>query len=161
MDKIALLRRQIRSIATDSKEIFFPATIVSVSGNTCTIDVDGLLLDDVRLKPTTMQNNSLVGNDENGYVQMESVMLIIPAIGSDVLVGSLSGDYNNLVILSVNEADKIEYTSNGQNLMQLITTLIQTLVNATVITPLGNGTFDPAVITQLNNIEMSFKQLFK
>lgn len=147
MDKIALLKRQIRLIATNSKEIFFHATIVSIQDNTCTVDVDGLIINDVRLQPTTTLTNDR--------------LLVIPAIGSDVLIGSVSGDYNNLVVLSVNEADKIEYTSNGQNLMQLISNLIQTLANATVITPLGNGTFDPAVITQLNNIEMSFKQLFK
>ena len=86
---------------------------------------------------------------------------MIPAIGSDVLVGSFSGDLNNLFVLTADVIDKIELTCNGQNLMRLLSQLIQILSRAQVITPSGNGTFDPGTIAQLNVIENSLKEIFK
>jgi hypothetical protein len=128
-------------------QVFFSATVESVEGTTCTVKVDGLSISDVRLKATTTKTDNQV--------------LLTPMEGSDVLVGSLAGDYNNLFILSSDVIDLIEITCNGQNLMQLISQLIQTLAKAQVITPAGNGTFDPGVISQLNMIETLFKQIFK
>ena len=130
-----------------SKETFFTATFVSSQGDTCTINVDGLELDGVRLKPTTAEN--------------ENKVLLTPAEGSDVLVGSFSGDFSNLFVLSADEVESIEIICNRQNVMKLVSQLIQTLAKAQVITPAGNGTFDPGVISQLNMIETSFKQIFK
>lgn len=146
MDKYRRLADLLKG-RNESKEIFFTATFVSSQGDTCTINVDGLELDAVRLKPTTETN--------------ENKVLLTPAKGSDVLVGSQSGDFSNLFILSADVVDTIEITCNGQNVMKLISQLIQTLAQAQVITPSGNGTFDPSVISQLNTIETSFKRIFK
>jgi len=146
MDKYRRLADLLKG-RNETKETFFTATFVSSQGDTCTINVDGLELDGVRLKPTT-------ANTENK-------VLLTPAEGSDVLVGSFSGDFSNLFVLSADEVENIEITCNGQNVMQLLSQLIQTLAKAQVITPLGNGTFDPGVISQLNMIETSFKQIFK
>ena len=130
-----------------SGQVFFPATVESVDGNTCKVSVDGLSVSDVRLKATTTKTNNHV--------------LLTPAVGSDVLVGSLSGDFNNLFVLITDSVDKIEITCNGQNLMRLLSQLLQGLSKAQVITPVGTGTFDPGTISQLNVIENSFKQIFK
>lgn len=128
-------------------QVFFPATVESVEGNTCTVNVDGLSLSDVRLKATTTQT--------------ENQVLLIPVAGSDVLVGSLAGDYNNLFVLSCDVIDVIEITCKGQNLMLLLSQLLQTLSKAQVITPAGNGAFDPATITALAQIENQLKMIFK
>lgn len=146
MDKYRRLADLLKG-RNETKETFFTATFVSSQGDTCTINVDGLELDGVRLKPTTAQT--------------ENKVLLTPAEGSDVLVGSFSGDFSNLFVLSADVVDTIEITCNGQNVMKLVSQLIQTLAKAQVITPLGNGTFDPGVISQLNMIETSFKQIFK
>lgn len=146
MDKYRRLADLLKG-RNETKETFFTATFVSSQGDTCTINVDGLELDGVRLKPTTAQTKNKV--------------LLTPAEGSDVLVGSFSGDFSNLFVLSADVVDTIEITCNGQNVMKLVSQLIQTLAKAQVITPLGNGTFDPGVISQLNMIETSFKQIFK
>lgn len=146
MDKYRRLADLLKG-RNETKETFFTATFVSSQGDTCTINVDGLELDGVRLKPTTAQT--------------ENKVLLTPAEGSDVLVGSFSGDFSNLFVLSADVIDTIEITCNGQNVMDLFSRLIQTLAKAQVITPLGNGTFDPGVISQLNRIETSFKQIFK
>lgn len=146
MDKYRRLADLLKG-RNETKETFFTATFVSSQGDTCTINVDGLELDSVRLKPTTAQTDNKV--------------LLTPAVGSNVLVGSISGDFSNLFVLSADVIDTIEITCNGQNVMDLVSRLIQTLAKAQVITPLGNGTFDPGVISQLNRIETSFKQIFK
>lgn len=146
MDKYRRLADLLKGRSV-TKEIFFTATFVSSQGDTCTINVDGLELDGVRLKPTT--------------VQTENKVVFTPAEGSYVLVGSFSGDFNNLFVMSADVVDTIEITCNGQNVMELVSQLIQTLAKAQVITPLGNGTFHPSVISQLNMIETSFKQIFK
>jgi hypothetical protein len=131
-----------------SGQVFFPATVESVEGNTCTVKVDGLSISDVLLKATTTQTANQV--------------LLTPMAGSDVLVGSFSGDLSNLFVLTADVIDRIEITCNGQNVMLLVSQLIQTLVTAQVmITPAGNGVFAPSVISQLNMIEMAFKQIFK
>jgi len=146
MDKYRRLADLLKG-RNETKETFFTATFVSSQGDTCTINVDGLELDGVRLKPTTATT--------------ENKVMLTPAEGSDVLVGSFSGDFSNLFVLSADEVENIEITCNGQNVMQLLSQLIQTLAKAQVITPAGNGTFDPDVISQLNMIETSFKQIFK
>ena len=128
-------------------QAFFPATVESVEGNTCTVNIDGLSISDVRLLATTTDTGNKV--------------LLTPFPGSNVLAGSLTGNYNNLFVIASDVIDKIEITCNGQNLMQLLSQLLQTLAKAQVITPQGTGVFDPGTISQLNVIETLFKQIFK
>ena len=71
-------------------QVFIPATVESVEGNTCTINVEDFSIPNVRLKPTTSEDA-----DE---------ILLVSAKGSNVLVGSVSGGYNNLFIV---QSDKI------------------------------------------------------
>ncbi len=66
-------------------QVFFSATVDSVQGLTCTVKVDDLSIPNVRLNPTT--NN----DDEK--------VLLTPKVGSNVLVGSFTGDLSNLIVL--------------------------------------------------------------
>jgi hypothetical protein len=85
-------------------------------------------------------------------------------VGSDVLVGSLSGDFSNLFVLAADVTDRIEITCNGRNLMQNISDLIGVLSGTLQLTTsagAATGTFDPATIAKLKSIETAFKQIFK
>lgn len=67
--------------------MLFPARVVSVQGDTCTVNIDVLDISGVRLTPTTTER--------------KDSLLITPEADSYVLVGSLSGDYNNLCVLAI------------------------------------------------------------
>lgn len=146
MDKIRQLTELLKGFRATG-QTFFPATVESIDGNTCTVKVDNLSISDVRLKATTTKPDNQV--------------LLTPAIGSDVLIGSLSGDFSNLFVVSADIIDKIEITCNGQNLMALLSQMLQTLQKATVIVPQGSGTFDPGTIAIFAQVEQQLKMIFK
>lgn len=149
MDKYRRIAELMKGFQ-QSGQVFFPATVESVEGNTCTVNVDGLSISDVRLKATTTKTDNQV--------------LLTPMEGSDVLVGSLAGDYNNLFILSADVIDTIEITCNGQNLMDTISDLIGALsgtLQLTTTVGAATGAFDPATIAKLKSVETAFKQIFK
>lgn len=79
-----------------NSSVLFTAQVVSVQGDTCTINIDGLELSDVRLTPTTTER--------------DDTLLLTPSTGSYVLVGSLSGDLGNLCVLSMDTLDSLEFT---------------------------------------------------
>jgi hypothetical protein len=85
MDKEARVVELLKNLMQNKGQLFFTAEIVSIEKNTCTIKVDNLTLSDVRLKPTTDQ--------------LEDDIILTPAVGSSVLVGSFSGDFSNLFVL--------------------------------------------------------------
>lgn len=151
MDKQACIANTLAEIlkAKTGKELFFTARVVSVSGATCTIDYDGLELSGVRLLATTTG-----GADK---------VLIIPKAGSWALIGC-EGDLANLWIVRGDEAQQIEITVGGQNVMSLISDLISTLSGTlTLTTTVGaaTGNFAPDTIAKLSQIEKAFKQVFK
>jgi hypothetical protein len=130
--------------------VFFPATVESVEGTTCTVKVDSLSISVVRLKATTSKT--------------ENQVLLTPMVGSDVLVGSLAGDFNNLFVLTTDVIDLVDITCNGQNLMQNISDLIGAFSGTLQLTTsvgAATGTFDPATIAKLKSVETAFKQIFK
>lgn len=92
MNKYARIKELLRGFQR-SEQTFFPGTVESVEGNTCTVKVDNLLIPNVRLQPTAEKSDDEV--------------LLTPAVGCNVLVGSFSGDLSNLFVLqsdSISEA---------------------------------------------------------
>ncbi len=79
MEKEAQAIRLLQGLAQSGRgQIFFTANVKSIEGNTCTIEIDeNFSVSDVRLKPTTDQ--------------LPDDIILTPAIGSSVLVGSLTG----------------------------------------------------------------------
>ena len=146
MDKLRKLSEALKGLRPTG-QTFFPATVENVSGNTCTVKVDNLSISGVRLKATTADAGNRV--------------LLTPAVGSDVLVGSMSGDFSNLFIVTIDAVDGIDITCNGQNLMTLLSQMLQALQKATVIVPGGSGTLDPGTIATLAQVEQSLKVIFK
>lgn len=146
MDKIRQLSELMKGFQARG-QVFFPATVERVNGNTCTVRIDSLSISDVRLKATT--------------TKVTNQVLLTPAIGSNVLVGSLSGDLSNLFVLTTDTVESIEITCKGQNLMTLLSQMLQALQKATVIVPQGTGTFDPGTIAALVQVEQLLKMIFK
>lgn len=146
MDKYRQISELIGGF-NNSGPVFYPAIIESIEGISCTVNIDGLSVSEVRLKPTTTKT--------------KNQLLIIPSIGSHVLVGSYSGDYANLFVLASDVVDKIEITCNGQNVMGLISDWLKTLAESKIIVGKSTGTFEPSVISKLNQIENAFKEIFK
>jgi len=97
MDKYALLGELLRSNSNLSalNGKLMVATVKEITGESCTVDINGLEVTDVRLKATI--------NESGNY------LLLIPKVGSMVLLGSFSGDYRDLAVLKVDEAERIEY----------------------------------------------------
>lgn len=90
------LRRLIRTIAgTGGGTTIFSAEVVSVEGDTCTIDVGGLSVSDVRLKAAD-------DDDATG-------LLITPTVGSVVLVADLgTSPLVRLEVIKCTRIDSIE-----------------------------------------------------
>ena len=78
--------------------------VKSVQELTCTVEVGSLILTDVRLRASTSADNG--------------ELLIIPKVGSAVIMVSLSGDMTHLVIVAIDCAESI--IINGGKLGGLI-----------------------------------------
>lgn len=149
MDKYRQIAELMKGFQS-SGQVFFPATVERVDGITCTVKIEGLSVSDVRLKPTTTHTANQV--------------LMIPMVGSNVLVASLSGEVDNLFVVAADTIDRMEVTCNGQNVMRLISDLIGalsgTLQLSTSAGP-ATGSFDPSTLARLKAVETAFKQIFK
>ena len=103
MDEYRQLAEGIKGIG--GKDITLVQGIVTaVNGNTCSVRIGMLEIPDVRLRASESER--------------EAELLIVPKVGSAVLMGSLSGDMSQLAVLTVDEVESI--TINGGKLGGLI-----------------------------------------
>lgn len=108
------------NVATKRREITILQGIVkNVSGATCSVDIGGVVVSDVRLRASIEQN--------------DNEFLITPQIGSAVILASLDKDYNHLVVVAIDRAEQI--VINGGKLGGLIkieelTKKLNELINA-------------------------------
>lgn len=142
------------------------AEVVSIEGESCTVKIDELIIDEVRLKATINGSNNKV--------------IVQPKIGTMVLIGSLTGDLKDLAVLSVDEIEKLLYEQddlkieidstdkkikieNDQvGLKSLFQSLTDLLKQFKVFTSTGpSGTPLPTTITSLTQFENDFKKLLK
>jgi hypothetical protein len=170
MDKFAKLAETLKASAGNGNIPLIIGTVKSVEGDKCTVtygdDANPVDLEDVRLKTT-------IGTGEN-------YLLVTPKIGSSVVLGSITGNYEDLSVLKIDEAEKIELLQNGLNvlvdsndskvsvknnktsLVDLFSQLVQILQQLKVYTPAGpSGTPLPDTITRVQKFENDFKQLLK
>ena len=105
MDQYKELATLIKQASSQGGRVTILQGIVKeVSGVTCTVEIGSLTVSDVRLRASEKQE--------------ETQILITPAIGSAVILASLSGDMTNLVVVAVDVAESI--TINGGKLGGLI-----------------------------------------
>lgn len=105
MDQYRRLRDNLMQMMGSGKEItIWQGIVKSVEGTTCTVTFGTLDVEGVRLRASLAEN--------------ESHLLIVPKVGTAVVVGSLSNDLSLLVVLAVDEVESI--TINGGKLGGLI-----------------------------------------
>lgn len=125
MDQYRRLRDNLMQMMGSGKEItIWQGIVKSVEGTTCTVTFGTLDVEGVRLRASLAEN--------------ESHLLIVPKVGTAVVVGSLSNDLSMLVVLAVDEVESI--TINGgklggliniESLTQKINELVRTFNNHT------------------------------
>ena len=82
----------------------YQGVVTALSDITCEVSIDGLSIPDVRLRAST---------------EVDGAQIIVrPAVGSVVIVGSLTGDLDHLVVLSMDRAEEV--IINGGKLGGLI-----------------------------------------
>lgn len=105
MDQYKELATLIKQASSGGSRVTILQGIVKeVSGITCSVEIGSLTVSDVRLRASEKQE--------------ETHILITPAVGSAVILASLSGDMTNLVVVAVDVAESI--TINGGKLGGLI-----------------------------------------
>lgn len=168
MDKLARLADNLKRLNGGSvyNIPIITAKVKSIEGESCTVDVDGLLLTDVRLKATINESGNSV--------------IVQPKKGSYVLLGSLSGDLKDLTVLKIDEIEKIIYKQDGLeitvdatdgkvsvknnavSLKGLFQSLTDLLKQFKVMTPSGVSTaLVPDTLAAVVQFEADFKQLLK
>jgi len=165
MDNYAKLGEMLKGRQQGATPLFY-ASVVSVQGDSCTVDYAGLELDEVKLKATG--------------AELDNKLLIIPRVGTRALIGSLSGDFRELILLRADEPEKIAYTYDGlevlidstdgkvsvknadTSLIDLFDALKDVITNLTVTTSTGpSGTPLPPTITAVNQFYTDAQKLFK
>jgi hypothetical protein len=168
--EVKLIQTMKRSIGGNNNIPLITAVVKSVDGDSCTVlygaDDNATDLVGIRLKAT-------IGGTAN-------YLLVTPKVGSTVMLGSVSGDHNDLCVVKVDEIEKIELKQNdldilidcndskvsvksgGASLYDLFNQLAQILNNLKVFTPSGvSGTPIPDTTTKVAQFENDFKQLLK
>lgn len=164
-DKIAKLKQQLRDLVAANPNLPIDGIVKSVSGDVCAVEIDGLLLSDIRLKATADGTDNL---------------LIIPKIGSRVLMLSSDGTIDNLTVIKCDAASKIIFNENGlqveidseagkvkieneetslKTLFEQLTDILKTLKVFTPVGPSGNPL--PDSIVKIEQFENDFKTILK
>lgn len=93
MDPYRELLERISRAKEESAPLLYQGVVTQVSDLTCEVEIDGLSVPDVRLRASTEVDGAQ--------------LLLRPAVGSAVIVGSLSGDLDQLVLLSMDRAEEV------------------------------------------------------
>lgn len=104
MDNYKELAQLVQAAAGKASLTLMQGIVRKVDGVLCDVELDNITVPDVRLRASEAA--------ESGQ------LLITPAIGSAVIVGSLSGDLTQLVVLAIDRAESI--VINGGKLGGLI-----------------------------------------
>ena len=104
MDNYKELAQLVQAAAGKASLTLMQGIVKKVDGVLCDVELDNITVPDVRLRASEAA--------ESGQ------LLVTPAIGSAVIVGSLSGDLTQLVILAIDRAESI--VINGGKLGGLI-----------------------------------------
>ena len=100
MDNYKELAGLVKAAAGKAQLTLMQGVVRKVNGLTCEVELGGITVPDVRLRASEAADGGQ--------------MLVTPKAGSAVIVGSLSGDLTQLVILAVDHAESI--TINGGKL---------------------------------------------
>ncbi|MBP3202321.1 MAG: hypothetical protein J6M31_01795 [Bacteroidales bacterium] len=113
------LRRNIMAVVGPAPITVYQGIVSRVDGITCTVRFGEMEVDGIRLRASE--------------ASQDAQMLIVPKVDTAVIVGSLSGDLSELVVLAVDVIERIEI--NGGQLgglinIEALTDKLNELVNA-------------------------------
>ena len=165
-DKTAKLKENLRLLVGANPNLPIDGIVTKITGDTCSVLlIDDFEISDIRLKATAD------GQDN---------FLIIPKVGTRVLMLSTDGTIGNLTVIKIDVAEKIFYNENGlyveidsttgkvklQNEETSIKSLFQQLVDMLktlkVYTPVGpSGIPLPDSMNKIIQFETDFKTLLK
>ena len=118
MDSYKELAQLVQAAAGKASLTLMQGIVRKVDGVLCDVELDNITVPDVRLRASEAA--------EAGQ------LLITPAVGSAVIVGSLSGDLTQLVVLAIDRAESIVINGgklgglvNVEQLTQKINELVQ------------------------------------
>ena len=144
MDTYGKIKQKIQNIAGDKSSItcIQSAEILSVKGETCTVKIDTLTVEDVRLRAVINGNNEKI--------------LITPKVGSYVLVADLSGgNHRDMAVVSFSEVENINVEAGGENIFTVLSDFITEVAKIIVV----QGT-SPNV-TALEQIKQRLNKILK
>lgn len=98
------LLRNIRSAVGPAPISVYQGIVTAVEDLTCSVQFGSMVVEGVRLRASMAEN--------------DAQLLMVPRVGSPVIVGSLSGDLSALVVLQMDAVERIEI--NGGRLGGLI-----------------------------------------
>mgnify|MGYP006872993560 FL=1 len=160
MDEYRELAERLRKIGGTRQATLMQGIVKGVDGLTCSVEFGGITIDGIRLRASEAGN--------------ENHILIKPRVGTPVVVGSLSGDLRELVVLVADEVEEIEVhatkitLNGGQNgglinidsLTQKVNELVQAfnththIVNTTGSATAQSGTAQ-AIASQASTLKSS------
>lgn len=164
MDTAAEIKQALVKALGVTPNLAITATVVSIENDTCTVKLlSELVLSDVRLKATI--------SDDQDY------FLIVPKIGSEVILMSQTGALSGLIVLKVDALEKIIYKKGsfefvvdgtegkvklkkgGANFGNLVSDLIKEISDAIILTPAGPGQIATSTKTKLTALDTKFKTI--
>ena len=161
------IKKSLRDIVGANPNLPIQAKVVSVENDSCTIQLaSGLELDGIRLKAS-------INGKPNFILQR-------PKPGSNVIVLSITGTLEDLMVIKTDEVENIEINQNGlkilidskdgklkienekTSLKGIFENLTDLLKGFKVYTSSGpSGTPIATVVTKINAFETEFKKLLK
>lgn len=164
MDTAAEIKQALVKALGITPNLAITATVVSIENDTCTVKLlSELVLSDVRLKATI--------SDDQDY------FLIVPKIGSEVILMSQTGALSGLMVLKVDAVENIRYKKGsfefvvdgtegkvtlkkgGANFGNLVSDLIKEISSAIILTPAGPGQIATSTKTKLTALDTKFKTI--
>lgn len=163
MDKHSKIKKLLEGFGL-KPNLPITAKVVSIENDTCTVKLESsLVLSDVRLKAT-------ITDESDSF-------LIVPKVGSEVIVMSQTGELSGLMVLKVNAVESIRYKKgdfefivdgttgkvtlkkSGANFGTLVSDLIKEISNAIILTPAGPGQIAASTKAKLTALDTKFKTL--
>ncbi|MFU8843479.1 MAG: hypothetical protein ACNA7V_06680 [Bacteroidales bacterium] len=165
MDKVAKAAEALTRALMKGDTLLY-AQVKAITGDTCTVTIGQLELTDVRLKAT---------DDGN-----QDKLLVVPAVGSMVMVGANNGSLRDLVVLKVDDPEVISYKhkdvlvninaktglmevkNQHKSLKALFDDLMTIIEQLTVSTPAGpSGTPLPPTLAQVAQFKADLSKILK
>ncbi|MBU2526157.1 MAG: hypothetical protein KKC03_06120 [Bacteroidetes bacterium] len=167
MDKIAKIRSQLIGSQEPPKRYAHTGIVTAVEGKHCKVKLPGgLEVSNVKLAAT-------IDEDENE-------LLLVPKVGTAVVMISLTGTENNLTVIKADEVEYVSYQQDGlellidsrdgklkvsneqESLKDIFDKLIALLRAFKVHTPAGpSGTALADVVIEIDDLEAKFNRLLK